>query len=506
MELISATIKDLSLDILKGRTPSKTIKEYYDGDINLYTPEDFSEDIYLSKATTTISSKAIQDNNAPIFPPGTVFITCAKDIGKVAILKESSSSNQQIIGILLDRRKIIPELFYHWCRRNKKLLLTKAELRINKALNTNALASMSIEYPVKIEDQFRIATLLSQIEELIIKRLNTIKLIDKLQRNTFLDMFGHPVINKKGWEEMPLKDLGELGRGVSKHRPRNTPDLFGGKYPLIEVKDINVDNIYLTSYSKTYSEKGLEQSRLWKSGTLCITVAAVIAKTNILTFDACFPDTMVGMVVDSSKTNNLFMYFTFKYLQSTLERKAPGSAQKNINLRILENLKIPLPPLELQSNFAEIVEKIELIKSSYSESLEELNNLYSSISQRAFRGELDLSGIIIPDNISEGQINDFNPITHHYPEIKKDKIWDDVELLKKIKEDKVTSLSFEKLYQDYWNKFIIETEEWQNSDELAGYEQLKNALFKLLKKRKLKQVMNKKEDTMEIEILFEVVK
>ncbi len=96
------------------------------------------------------------------------------------------------------------------------------------------------------------------------------------------------------WIWGKLSDLGELARGKSKHRPRNDKKLFGGKYPFIQTSEVRAANRVIKEYEQTYSEFGLEQSKLWKKGTLCITIAANIAETAFLGFDACFPDSIVG--------------------------------------------------------------------------------------------------------------------------------------------------------------------------------------------------------------------
>ena len=88
------------------------------------------------------------------------------------------------------------------------------------------------------------------------------------------------------WELVTLDKLGTVSRGKSKHRPRNDKILFGGKYPFIQTADVKAAELYINEYSNTYSEKGLEQSKLWPAGTLCITIAANIADTAILGVDA----------------------------------------------------------------------------------------------------------------------------------------------------------------------------------------------------------------------------
>jgi type I restriction enzyme S subunit len=112
-----------------------------------------------------------------------------------------------------------------------------------------------------------------------------------------------------------------------------------------------------------------------------------------LTFDACFPDSVVGFIAYENEANSLYVHGLFWFFQSILEKNAPAAAQKNINLEILRGLVVPKPPISLQNQFAEVVGKIEALKSRYQQSLADLEALYGTLSQRAFRGELDLSRV-----------------------------------------------------------------------------------------------------------------
>jgi type I restriction enzyme S subunit len=200
-------------------------------------------------------------------------------------------------------------------------------------------------------------------------------------------MFGDPVSNPRGWEVVKFSDVGKLDRGKSKHRPRNAPELLGGIHPLIQTGNLANCGVYLKEYTSTYSDIGLAQSKKWPSGTLCITIAANIAKTGILSFDACFPDSVVGFI-PNQKTNNLYTLFWLSFLQKILEETAPESAQKNINLGILRALDFPLSKIELQNQFADSVKAIEAQKAQAQASLAQADHLFNSLLQKAFKGEL----------------------------------------------------------------------------------------------------------------------
>ena len=174
-------------------------------------------------------------------------------------------------------------------------------------------------------------------------------------------MFGDPVTNPREWETLSLDKLGELNRGVSKARPRNSPDLLGGIYPLVQTGEVSNSDTYITNFEQTYSEKGLAQSKMWQAGTLCITIAANIAQTAILTFDACFPDSVVGFVAND-KTKQLFIHYWFKFFQKILDEQDPQVAQKNINLKILRELQVIVPPKPLQDEFCRFIEQLDKSK------------------------------------------------------------------------------------------------------------------------------------------------
>ncbi len=204
------------------------------------------------------------------------------------------------------------------------------------------------------ERQVEIVSVLSKCEKVIDLCKQELQLLDKLIKARFVELFGDPVSNSYGLPEATLPDLGEFGRGVSKHRPRNDIKLLGGKYPLIQTGDVANAGLYITSYSSTYSELGLKQSKMWDKGTLCITIAANIAKTAILEFDACFPDSVVGFIANE-RTNNIFVHYWFSFFQAILESQALESAQKNINLKILSELKVIVPEKRKQDQFASFV-------------------------------------------------------------------------------------------------------------------------------------------------------
>ena len=245
------------------------------------------------------------------------------------------------------------------------------------------IANYVIPVP-SLSEQLHIVSELNLLQGLISKQQAQLKELDNLAQAVFFDMFGDPVANDKGWGVQPLGMIGKIARGVSKHRPRNAPELLGDYMPFIQTGDIANSGMYITNCQSGYSELGVAQSKVWHKGTLCITIAANIGKCAIMTFDACFPDSVVGFIATPNKTLTEYVYFYFLRIQQALEDNAMGVAQKNINLGILNNMNIPVPPLSLQLSFAEKIEAIEKQKVNISKSVEETQKLFDYTMDKYF--------------------------------------------------------------------------------------------------------------------------
>jgi type I restriction enzyme S subunit len=167
------------------------------------------------------------------------------------------------------------------------------------------------------------------------------------------------------WENRKLSELGSFNRGKSKHRPRNDKRLFeNGTHPLVQTGEVREANLYIEHHSSAYNDFGLLQSKLWPSNTLCITIAANIAETAILSYPMCFPDSVVGFIAEQESTSELFMHYVFTYIRKAIQNSVQGSIQDNINIDYLTNLKFKIPPKPYQDKILDLLgtldEKIEL--------------------------------------------------------------------------------------------------------------------------------------------------
>jgi type I restriction enzyme, S subunit len=170
----------------------------------------------------------------------------------------------------------------------------------------------------------------------------------------------------ENWKAYKLDQLGLVGRGRSRHRPRNEPSLYGGEYPFFQTGDIKAANLYLVDYTQTYNEKGLSQSKLWDPGTLCITIAANIADTAILGIRGCFPDSVIGFMPNKKVADVRFIKYYIDMIKLDMQQVSHGTTQDNLSLDKLLRFDFIITLVDEQR-------KIAAILSAYNDLIE--NNL-----------------------------------------------------------------------------------------------------------------------------------
>ena len=163
----------------------------------------------------------------------------------------------------------------------------------------------------------------------------------------------------ESWMWVRLQQIGELSRGRSQKRPRNDPGLFtNGTFPFIQTGDVARANGHISHWTTMYNQEGVAQSRIWPSGTVCLTIAANIGDVAILDFDACFPDSVVGFNAYRPILSNEFFMYGLMCYKTILDKMSRSTAQKNINIDILSQIAFPLPPLVEQKRIVARLEEL----------------------------------------------------------------------------------------------------------------------------------------------------
>jgi type I restriction enzyme S subunit len=328
-----------------------------------------------------------------------ILVSLTGNVGRVGVIQEShlpAALNQRVARISIrkdssaTRELLLLFLCSDWFREE---LIGAGHGAAQQNVSTKDLVEIQIPVPPLAEQQRIVGLLDEAFEGLATAKANAEKNLQNAR--ALFESHLQSVFTQRGlgWKQKTLEEIATtFGRGKSKHRPRNEPKLYGGKYPFIQTGDIRNADHFITEYSQTYSELGLAQSKLWPKGTICITIAANIAETAILGFDACFPDSVIGVVANPKEAEVGFIEYLLQSFKARIQALGKGSAQANINMGTFEHERFPFPPVAEQK---EIVEKLDALSEEtqnlarfYERKLAALEALKKSLLHQAFTGEL----------------------------------------------------------------------------------------------------------------------
>lgn len=245
-----------------------------------------------------------------------------------------------------------------------------------------------LEVPnMPIITQKRIVKILDKSQELINKRKEQIEALDELVKSKFIEMFGDPVINPKGWNTAKLGEICSISRGGS---PRPIDSFLGGPIPWIKIGDATKgDDIYLTKTKESIIEEGVRKSRLIKKGGLIFANCGVsLGFARILKIDGCIHDGWLAFEEFDESLDKIFFLKSLNYCTEYFRRIAPDGTQPNLNTNIMRGYVQILPPMELQKQYSDFIEQVDKLKFEMEKSLKELEDNFNSLMQRAFNGEL----------------------------------------------------------------------------------------------------------------------
>lgn len=354
--------------------------------------------VYVSKSSydflkksTLLPDDLIMSN---VGEPGIVFLV--PDLGQPMTLGPNSI-------LIRPNNKISTTRFLHYyfsSAKGKKQIDQISTGAAQKKFNKTSFRELEIPLP-PLPEQQRIVSILDEAFAAIAKAKANAEQNLKNVKELF-ESYLQGVFENGNWETKTLKEVAKVfGRGKSKHRPRNWEGLYGGDYPFIQTGEVRNANKFITEYTQTYNEVGLAQSKLWKKGTICITIAANIAETAILDFDACIPDSIIGFEVDEKKADLNFAYYLLQYFKAELQKLGKGSAQDNINLGTFENQYFPFPSLKEQQTIVRQLDALraetQKLEAVYQKKIADLEELKKSILQKAFAGELMSEPLIKTD-------------------------------------------------------------------------------------------------------------
>ncbi len=384
MKWPTAKLGDIA-QVVTGSTPSKGRDEFYGGTVPFVTPRELDADLPIETAPTTLSDLGARQ--ARILPPGAVLVCCIGSLGKTGIAAVPLVTNQQINALVFDECKVFPRYGLHATKRLKPQLESMAPATTIAIVNKSRFSELEIPLP-PLPEQKRIAAILDKADEIRRKRAETIKLTEELLKSAFLEMFGDPVTNPKGWE---VRKLGEVCSFVGGGTPsRAKPEYFTGDIPWATSKDIRGE-VFVDSQEHV-TKDAIEQSatKLVPVGTLLIVVKSKVLMhrlpVTISTVPVCFGQDLKGIVLEHPNLRAEFVLRLLKLSSNVLLPRARGANTEGLTLDHLRTLDIIWPNAGFIERYQRLATKIRGMLPKLD--LENVGALSGGLTQRAFRGDL----------------------------------------------------------------------------------------------------------------------
>ena len=377
-------LKDVA-EIIGGSTPKTNVKEYWDGDYYWVTPAEIGTTVYIDKTSRTITEEAIKASNLTLLPEGTVLLSSRAPIGKLAITKVPMYCNQGFKNIVCSD-SLINKYVYYYIGKIVPYIQSLGRGATFKEVSKKIVEEIKIPVPPK-DIQNQIISELDSINDSIIMLQQQVKDIDSLTQSLFYEMFGDPIENPKGWEVKKLSEVCDVRDGT-----HDSPKyVLKSDYFLITSKNIKEDSLDFTdiNYISKEDYDAINKRSFVDDGEIIMAMIGTIGKPIIVHKSGRqFCNKNVALIKFSHSQCTINTYIkalldndSYKKYVYSLNK---GGTQKFVALGTLRGLKIPLPPISLQSSFATKIASIEELKASIKTQILELQLLLSARMQYWF--------------------------------------------------------------------------------------------------------------------------
>ncbi len=329
--------------------------------------------------------------------PEDILISVRAPVGPVNINNVKACIGRGLSAIRV-KQNISRDYVYYFLKTNETKIANLGVGSTFTAITQSDLKEIIIPIP-SFTDQTLIASILSKAANLIAQRKESIRLLDEYLKSTFLEMFGDPVRNEKGWEFKKLEKVLFVKHGFAfKSEYFSTT----GEYVLLTPGNFNESGGYKDRGEKQKYYVGLFPSDyLLKKGNILIAMTeqapGLLGSPIIIPQDNKFlHNQRLGLLVFDVQiltAEFLFHFFNFHKIRTLIHSQATGTKVRHTSPTKIHELSSIIPPLTIQNKFAKIAEKTATLQAQFQQSLQELENLYASLSQRAFKGELNIKDV-----------------------------------------------------------------------------------------------------------------
>lgn len=324
---------------------------------------------------------------------GDILISWSATLGVYEWQGGDAVLNQHIFKVVFDKQEIDKTFFKYLINKTIQDMLKHIHGSTMKHITKADFDKIPIILP-PLETQKQIAAVLDKADEIRQKRKLANQKLDELLQSTFIDMFGDPVTNPKGWNSCKIIEVCNVQTGSTPSRDK--PEYYGGSIPWVKTGEVVNTYIYDTEEHITQEAINKSNCKLFPQNTILVAMygqgytrgRVAVLKKQATTNQAC------SAILPSTKINHEFLFNLLKSQYNTLRELGRGGNQPNLNLSMVKDFRIFTPPLDLQSKFAQIVEKVEEQKSKNEAQIKKLDDLFNSLLQRAFKDELEFKELV----------------------------------------------------------------------------------------------------------------
>lgn len=378
-----------------GSTPSTAVADYWEGGrIKWITPLDLGRlnSPFIHETSRNITEKGLENSSATQVPAGSVIISTRAPIGYIAVLTQPMAFNQGCKALLpKDGRSVDPLYIYYQLKNKVDEMNRLGSGSTFKEISKEKLEGIEIQLP-PLSIQKQIASILEKADAAREKRRQANELTEQFLQSAFLEMFGDPVTNPKGWNKVRL---GEVTETITKGE---TPLWKGDSYLDSGILFLRSENVLiglLDMSKKTFVSSEvhnrMKRSQVKKNDVLLNIVGASIGRSAVFEEDLeANINQAIAIIRPRSELSSKYLCFLLNSAgtQTKFKEIQAGVARDNLNLGQLRDLEIPLPPEDVQLAFDVLIKKVESLRAKQRESEKELDNLFNVLMQKAFKGEL----------------------------------------------------------------------------------------------------------------------
>ncbi|MFH7903931.1 MAG: restriction endonuclease subunit S [Candidatus Aenigmatarchaeota archaeon] len=356
-------VNEICIKIKAGGTPLTSKKEYYGGNIPFVKIEDLTTSHkYLKSTLTTITEEGLRNSSAWLVPPKSLLVAIYGSIGAVAINEIEVATNQAILGIIPNEKKINVEFLYYLLTYLKPYLERYAKQTTQANLTAEIIKNLKVPLPSYSEQQ-KIAEILSTVDEAIQKTNEIIAKTERLKKGLMQELLTKGIGHKE-FKETPI------GKIPKEWKISTLSELINyekGKRPSKLFKERT--SHHFVPYLKAEYLRGLESPE-WCDPTEVNILR--VKKTDIIMiwdgsysgevfigFEGVLASTMIKIMPKESLINNKYLYYWLKKHSRILHSTTVGTGIPHVNKKIFENLLIPIPPISEQQKIVEILSTVD---------------------------------------------------------------------------------------------------------------------------------------------------